>query len=316
MNKVVFLIPYFGRIPDYFHLWLRSAEANPQFTFFLYTDLPFPVSSNSNVQIKRISFAQLQDKVRWKLGKSCVLKDPYKLCDYKPAYGELFAEDIQDFDFWGFCDVDLILGHLQHFISEELLATSDKLFDLGHFCIMRNNNKMNSLYKLKYPNVLDFAYTSRTNYCCHFDENGAIAYAPNYDTSIRFYTAWPFFDVPINQYKMLHDGVEVYAVWENGVLTLNSIDGGFTKEIMYIHLQKRKMTGIESVDDDAIVVARDAFYSKQDIEYLKTEQINPDKEQSFFDTSKERRKKEIVRNFMNGALCFRFYRLVYGWKQR
>lgn len=35
-KKVVLIIPYFGKVPDYFNLWLKSAERNSDYTF-LYT---------------------------------------------------------------------------------------------------------------------------------------------------------------------------------------------------------------------------------------------------------------------------------------
>ena len=42
-KKVVLIIPYFGKVPDYFNLWLKSAERNSDYTFFIYTDLNFKV---------------------------------------------------------------------------------------------------------------------------------------------------------------------------------------------------------------------------------------------------------------------------------
>ena len=45
------------------------------------------------------------------------VNSPYKLCDYKPVYGLIFDEDLQDYDFWGHCDVDLIFGDIRKFIN-------------------------------------------------------------------------------------------------------------------------------------------------------------------------------------------------------
>ena len=116
-KKVVLIIPYFGKVPDYFNLWLKSAERNSDYTFFIYTDLNFKVDENSNVKIKNISFDELKERIKSLFGNNIKLKSPYKLCDYKPAYGVIFKDDITDFDFWGFCDIDLIFGNLNHFIS-------------------------------------------------------------------------------------------------------------------------------------------------------------------------------------------------------
>lgn len=143
MNKnIVMIIPYFGKVPDYFNLWLKSAESNPNFTFYIYTDLDFNVNENSNVKIKHITFCKLVDKIKCLFGDDIKLKNPYKLCDYKPAYGLIFQDDIKEFDFWGFCDIDLIFGDLNKFISSSVYDEYDKIFYHGHFSLFKNCKKM------------------------------------------------------------------------------------------------------------------------------------------------------------------------------
>lgn len=316
--KCVLIIPYFGRIPDYFHLWLKSAEANPDFTFFLYTDLPFPVSDQSNVKLKYITFEQLQTKLRNRLGQHCKVKDPYKLCDYRPAYGYLFAEDISAFDFWGFCDIDLIFGNIGKVITQEVLKNNDKLFMHGHFCLMRNNERMNLLFKEKYPTVLDFNYTSRTNYSCHFDENGTIAYAPEFDNEIRYDFPGYFYDVPSAFYPMIYQNSEACAIWKNGTLMLYWNNAAESREIMYIHLQKRKMLSIPDSIDEQLVMLRNRFL----IDDMRTPvdiliaPVNPNAQNEFVRLGNERRKKDLVKKLKTGALKFRFFRFVHHWQSR
>lgn len=52
--RAVLIIPYFGKVPDYFHLWLKSAEANPDFDFLYIQIYRFPSRnspmSRSNIQ--------------------------------------------------------------------------------------------------------------------------------------------------------------------------------------------------------------------------------------------------------------------------
>lgn len=311
-HSIVMIIPYFGKIPDYFNIWLHSAEANPDVTFYLYTDLPFPVSAESNVKIKPLTFPQMQNLIHRKLGSHCIINDPYKLCDYKPAYGELFSEDIAAFDFWGFCDVDLLFGDLSCFITDELLRQYDKLYDHGHFCLMRNNRKMNSLFLEEYPDVIGFNYTSRTNYCCHFDENGTIAYAPEYDASIRLFTKWQFYDAPCDNYQLIHGGREVYALWKKGKLKLCAPDVDDT-EIMYIHLQKRKMFGTKKICNDQIVVLRNEFLQEAPLACL---EIDPQKKSIFMDNRKKEKLKSYIQSIKTGAFKFRFFRTIHHWRTR
>ena len=41
------------------------------------------------------------------------LERPYKLCDYKPSYGEVFKDELAGYDFWGNCDIDLVWGNIK-----------------------------------------------------------------------------------------------------------------------------------------------------------------------------------------------------------
>lgn len=317
-NRVVLVVPYFGRIPAYFDLWLRSAEKNPDFTFFIYSDLPFPVSEDSNVKLKHITFSEVQDRIHEKFGKHCKIKEPYKLCDYKAAYGAIFEEDLTDFEFWGFCDIDVILGNLRNFVTDDLLDNHDKLFFLGHFCIMRNNQKMRYLFMEKYPRVIDFGYVSRTNYCCHSDENGAIAYAPEYDSSIRFHTGWPFFDVWFADYPMMDRGSEAYAIWDNGVLMYHNPAAEKHHEIMYIHLQKRTMTGMETITESSFAIFRTAFANASlfDSKTVADMPIDEQVEQAYYIQRKKRRIKDILRKVKQGALKYRLFRRIYRWQEK
>ncbi|MGN1203240.1 MAG: DUF6625 family protein, partial [Eubacterium sp.] len=38
MKKLVLISVYFGKFPDYFNLWLKSAQQNSNIDFFLYGD--------------------------------------------------------------------------------------------------------------------------------------------------------------------------------------------------------------------------------------------------------------------------------------
>lgn len=69
------------------------------------------------------------------LGMQVWLEKPYKLCDFRPLYGEIFSNYVDGYDFWGYCDCDLIFGDIRKFLTEELLSTKDYLLGMGHFHI-------------------------------------------------------------------------------------------------------------------------------------------------------------------------------------
>jgi hypothetical protein len=99
------------------------------------------------------------------------IKFPYKLCDFKPAYGLIFSELIRGYHFWGHGDIDVIFGRIRNFITDDILNSYDLVcvrpdFLTGYFTLFRNSIKMNSLFKRSkdYKKV----FTTPKHYC--FDE--------------------------------------------------------------------------------------------------------------------------------------------------
>ncbi|MCY7279023.1 MAG: hypothetical protein LH702_36125, partial [Phormidesmis sp. CAN_BIN44] len=76
----------------------------------------------------------------------------YKIAEFKPAFGVIFEDYLKDYDFWGYCDLDIILGKVSHFITEEILETYDVITAseiqlVGHFTLFRNNDTVNNLFR-------------------------------------------------------------------------------------------------------------------------------------------------------------------------
>ena len=177
--KVAFLIPYYGAFPNYFNLWLHSASNNPNFDFIFFSDIDcssyaFP----SNVQVNPIPFDALKTKIQDKFDFEICLDDPYKLCDFKPAYGYIFEEYLREYDLWGFIDIDLILGRIADFIPSETLQEFDIIGCHGHFTLFRNNEHVNNFFMTEPKSGevgFDKAFSAR--HCFLLDDSGFFANA-------------------------------------------------------------------------------------------------------------------------------------------
>ena len=152
MTRIVFLIPYFGRWPFWMPLFVESCRLNPDIDWILYSDCGFLADCPRNVQVRPMSFKEYCALVGQKLGIDFSPASPYKLCDLKPAYGEIHAEDIAGYDFWGFGDIDLVYGRLRSYFTEDRLAQYD-FFSTherrvsGHLCLVRNEPRWNALFR-------------------------------------------------------------------------------------------------------------------------------------------------------------------------
>lgn len=136
MNRVCLVIPYFGQLPNYYNLWLESAKINNDFDFLIITDCMDEKDTSENVKIINTSFEILVNQIQSLYPFKIKLKKPYKLCDYRPAYGEIFEKELKGYEFWGYCDIDIIFGNLSKYITNEILNKYDKVNLHGHFhCI-------------------------------------------------------------------------------------------------------------------------------------------------------------------------------------
>ena len=108
-----------------------------------------------------------------KLNLDIQISSAYKICDFKPAFGVIFQDQISGYDFWGVCDIDLVFGRIREFMTEELLDNFDVIsvkdsFPSGYFLLFRNNSIINYLFEKSKD--YKFIFTSNDNYC--FDECG------------------------------------------------------------------------------------------------------------------------------------------------
>ena len=133
--KYVVFCPYFGKLPKHFNLWLISCSYNKHFKFIVFTDDNVTYSIPKNVEIVQLSFDQFVQEIQKKFDFQISLCHPYKLCDFKPAYGYIFDKYLNNCKYWGYCDLDLIFGNLEKFLPTQ---EYDKISYLGHLCLMKN----------------------------------------------------------------------------------------------------------------------------------------------------------------------------------
>lgn len=170
MNNLCFILPYFGKEPFWFKYFFLSVEKNKRYKWLLFTDFDLSLIP-SNVTHKRISLQAFNLLVSQRLDLKTSILDPYKICDFKPAFGHIFSDFIKDFKYWGYCDADIIVGDIYGFLSKALQSNYDIIspdidFFPGHFCIFRNTKKVNELYR-QAENYNDIFNDSKNYY---FDE--------------------------------------------------------------------------------------------------------------------------------------------------
>lgn len=249
MKSILFILPYFGKFPNYFSLFLNSCRANSSINWLLITDIPIQdLDIPNNVFLQRKTFEEIQQLIALKF--QIRIQRPYDLCKFRVAYADLFPEAL-DYDFWGFCDCDLIWGNLRDFITDDILRKYDKISWRGHMTLFRNDLIINSMYKKVVPGLKTFrGCIENTEGINLFDEVGINKIFDYYRLPI--YKNVPFADLKIRSanFKCLHNIFaektnrhQIFRWHISDGLERISTDGNkiISEKIAYVHFLKRSM---------------------------------------------------------------------------
>lgn len=176
--KLCIIVPYFGTFPPYINTFLYSASYNREIDWLILTDQSVDnLPKVDNVKFIKSTFEDVKARIQSVVGKPIVLDTPYKLCDYRPLYGKAFSDYLHDYDYWGYGDIDIVCGNIMKFILPGLRKNYDRIGDLGHFSLYKNNPDINDRYLLSVKDrhgneirLFDRVYKHSRGYA--FDELG------------------------------------------------------------------------------------------------------------------------------------------------
>jgi len=282
-KKIAILITYYGSFPWYITYFFHSCKYNPSIDFFIITDIKKPPYLSDNIKFINISLHQISEIAKSKLGFSVNIKSPYKLCDFKPAYGFLFNDIIKKYDFWGHGDLDVIYGNIRNFMTDEILSTYDVItitadYISGAFTLFKNSKKSNELFmhSKDYKKV----FKDSKHFC--FDETNGIF--------LPFFDGVPAEDVLTDIDSMTHvvkreqkqkyikayfnthvlEGLPGRIKWQDGVLIYKGkIEAMMFHMLLYKHVYKPKKIPMKIPDSFYINAPMKLMYQSKPLSLSK-----------------------------------------------
>lgn len=280
-KKYSALCCYFGQWPVYFHFWLTSCKFNPLIDFFLISDID--VSSYNipdNVILVRMSFQQVRSIIAEKLHQlvgdldiETALDRPYKLCDFKPAYGYVFEDLFSGYEYWGWYDIDTVWGNIVSFIPPN--KTWLKIFPCGHLSFILNRPPFNRVFQMVDSfccnNTWENVFTTPKS--LYFDEHGGIhplfkrpEFSDGYYRQVDFDNIRPpKWSKRPHFHSINYPGKSHFLCYsfEHGHLFRNYIKGirPQKEEISYLHISQRIMSVKTNPLADSFVVYPNSFDS-------------------------------------------------------
>jgi hypothetical protein len=283
--RIIIFAVYFGRLPDYFPLWLKSCSYNPQIEWRLITDVDVSTYGlPANVSFRQTSLADMTARISAAANVKITAQTPYKVCDLRPLFWALIESE-DDCDFWGHCDLDMVFGDMSSFLPLHILENYDKIFSVGHLTLYRNTPETNRFYEKPHPD-LDYREILADPQHRGFDEHIGVnriwlqhhgrfyaneAVVADIDPHItRFERSSNYFHFRNDRHQVfLFDHGHVKRLyWAGGKLQ--------SEEFIYIHFQKRKFARTSLPDDcdqfyitsQGFVAATDVTPSKVDLDRL------------------------------------------------
>jgi hypothetical protein len=154
-HSIAIVIPYFGQWDEWAPLFFETVRRNDSIEFLVFTDCNMENLTAPNVRIRSMSLAAYVAMINGRLGISFAPNNAYKLCDLRPLLGRIHQPEFDGFDFYGWCDVDLLFGDIRAFYTDELLTRYDVLSThehriSGHFALFRNTRRNREMYRRIY----------------------------------------------------------------------------------------------------------------------------------------------------------------------
>lgn len=256
MKKICYIVPYFGKLPSNFQLWLTSCGTNNTVDWLLYLDDTREFDFPANVKTKYCSFDDIKKLFQKNFDFPIIIDRPWMLCQFRPSYGEIFAKDLKDYDFWGHCDIDLIWGDIRRFLSDEILISYDRIGFQGHSTLYKNQPDVNSRYKVEVPNQVSYKKVYSEGLACCFDENGMDAIynylnIPYYKEPIFAHLRKYAYGFSLGHQPKKYEYKNKYQIfeWDSGHLYRHYLyqKAVFTEEFMYLHFFCRPISYKEKI---------------------------------------------------------------------
>ena len=270
MKTILLFMAYYGKLPNYFKLWLACAKNNPSVDFCLITDeddLELP----KNVRLKHMSFEDFKGAIQKKFTFQISLENYGRISQFRPAFAYIFPEEVSGYDFWGFIECDLIFGDIRHFLTDEILESYDKVFKLGHFQLFKNTPKMNTLFMREVQGALSYKYAFSRS-VLFFEELlgmhniaravGCKTYEENVFADLKS-SELPFIRSSYAYSQLDFSHTTCVFSFDRGRLlchTLHRDKSITTDEVLYVHLQKREME-VETQSAECYMIVPNRFVS-------------------------------------------------------
>lgn len=250
-SRIAIVTTYFGTPPPWLPAFFRSCQANPHVQWLIYADFAPVPPTPENVSVRFLDLRGFNERATAAIGVPIAIDRATlrKVCDFKPIYGLMFADGLEEFEWWAYSDLDVVWGDINKFVTDELLEShiiiSPRQRKLGgHGTFVRNTDATNRTFELV-PDVR--AILANPTYL-RLDENiltnhlRELIAKSSFKARPKIYWEQEMTISAEYQKTLLASGADWRMWWRNGCAF--DAEG---REVMYLHFHKlvKCMTSID-----------------------------------------------------------------------
>ena len=214
--KVKLLTPWFGDLPPWYGDFRRVISLNKLVEhelIHLVWDCQDWVGKGMDQYLIGGGCGVLSRLVSVKTGLPCAKNTPRACCDLRPLFGLLFEDRLTGYEWFGWCDLDILTGNLDELVvprldNLDLYTVSDEQ-PFGSLTLVRNDSRLTKAVL----NDPDYRELLRNSDYGNYDEVGFIRGTPSLDYLVRQ-----------GGFRCLFDG----RSWDEGRLV--NVDGSDAQE--------------------------------------------------------------------------------------
>ena len=259
---------WFGPIPDYFWYHYETTKNLNGFDFLFITDqLDFNLDSE-NYRVMYLDKFSLENLLYVKTKHRIKILNNKKICDLKASLGDLFYDDIKDYEYFGFYDIDTLFGDVNKICEHQsehydVITFADTKYHSrigGPFTIIKNNERLRKLYL----NDVFIDCFNNESVTCYEEHDWSDRVIKNYKLKI------------IDSTNLINEGGKINydVMWSGNKLYSNN------KEILLYHFLRKNNTLLNKVGNKIFAKYNKTFLSdfcwvigftenySQDIQYV------------------------------------------------
>lgn len=267
MNSIAIIVTWFGKLPCYFPIWLRSAEYNKDIDFFIFSD-QYIETKAANIFFYKTTLKYEIRRMYRAIGKRITIDNAYKFCDLRPFFGLGYHSFIKNYQWWGYCDIDMVFGNLSHFITDRMLSRYERIYNYGHLSLFKNNDRINNMIFMR-GGIYTLSEILRGKAKCTPEEEYGLNRICRKNHIIWYDKAdYADFYIPYDTLILNNNRNYKYQVfyWEDGCVYRAYLKNGVVcrDEFVYAHWQKRNpVVANENAGFDSFFITSQSIIKKE-----------------------------------------------------